>query len=533
MIQSLQRFSQSRVAKVFLAIVALSFVAFFGGGNFFTPHDPHAVIAEVGNLAIGRVEYSEKVRELAQRISAESGEPITKEDLFNSGVPQTVLNQLIHNILLNLEAEHLGLTVSDEAILTQIQTIKGFQNEKGVFDRNRFTQILRSMGMSEDAFISEIRQEMIRDELSNAIMVGAFLPDEMINRLFNAQHENRQASMLMIPIKEIASPPAPSQEVLEAFYKDHEKEFETPELRTISALVIDPALITNEIPVTNEEMKETYEAKSEAFGKKPFEEVKDLVKADVQKEKANEEIYKITQDLDDKIAAGSTFEELSPQTKGAVLVKLDGVDASGHDRLGNPTTALPKNEELAGEILQTAFGLEEASDSPFSQAKNGAYYTVRVDKVTPKAIQSFAEIKDHVLNTWSEIEKKNTALAKAEQYVESFNKGDRKAALMTLLPSLSLAEPSKEVSHYILNLVFSLRPGKAGIAQVPEGYAVVVMNTIIPPKPGVKEEKMAAFKENLLRQYKNDLLTAYVNALKVRYPVKINGAAIAAFKGQM
>ena len=40
MIQSFQKFSQSRPAKIFLAIVALSFVAFFGEGIGFNPVTP-------------------------------------------------------------------------------------------------------------------------------------------------------------------------------------------------------------------------------------------------------------------------------------------------------------------------------------------------------------------------------------------------------------------------------------------------------------------------------------------------------------
>lgn len=532
MIQSFQKFSQSRVAKIFLAIVALSFVAFFGGGNFFRPHDTTATIAEVGNLSISRYEFSQKVREQTQRLSAESGDQMSKEELLQSGLPRMVLNHMIQEILLGLEAEYLGLAVSDETVVAQIQSIKAFQNEKGVFDRNRFTQIIRSHGMSEDTFISEVHQEIVRDQLSNAIMVGAHVPDEMLNRLFNAQYQHRQASQLIISPKDIPAPPAPAQDVLEAFYKKNEKFFETPELRTISALVIDPAALAKDIPVTDAEMRATYDAKIDTFGKKPFEDVKPLVKADVQKEKANEETYKITQELDDKIAAGATFEELVSQTKGAQLIKLNEIDSNGHDRLGTPSPTLPKTQELANELLQTGFSLDESADSPFSQAKNGSYYTVRVDKITPKALQPFTEVKDRVLKVWTEIEQLKEAHDKAVKYAESFNKGDRKVALMTLLPNMSLSEPSVEIPNEVQELVFSLRPGKAGIARVPEGFAVVVMNTILPPEAGVKEEKMASFKELILKQYKSDLLSAYLNALRIRYPVKINQEAFAAFAGQ-
>ena len=99
---------------------------------------------------------------------------------------------------------------------------------------------------------------------------------------------------------------------------------------------------------------------------------------------------------------------------------------------------------------------------------------------------------------------------------------------MALLPNLSLAEPSPTVSDEVKNLVFSLQPGHAGMGRVSEGYAVVVLNTIIPPTAKVKEEKMASFKVKVLELYQDDLVMGYLNALRIRYPVKVNRDALKA-----
>lgn len=532
MIQAFQKFSQSRVAKVFLAVVALSFVAFFGGGSWFRPHDPLAVVGEVGNLSISRNELAEKIQQYVQRMSAQSDEPPSREQLLEAGLPQMILWNLIHDLLLNLEAKHLGLTVSDEVLRARIHSMKAFQNEKGEFDKDHFVQVLRSNGLSEDTFISEIRQELIREQLANAIMVGAYLPDEMISPLFDAQYQHRQAAMLVVSTKDMPVPPTPSHEILEAFYKEHQKEFETPELRTISLLILDPTIIGKEISVTDEEIKTTYEAKSELFGKQKLEDVRALVIEEVQKEKSTEKMYTLTQEIDDKIAGGATFEELAPIIQGAQLIKLTDIDAHGHDRMATISPELPKDAELTQEVLKTAFGLDEGSDSPFAQAKNGAYFTARVDKVIPPAFQPFAEIQGRILKVWLGNEQMKAAYTKATKYKQGFNQGNRNVALMTLLPNLSLSEPSPTVSDEVKNLIYSLHIGQAGMVHIPEGFAVVVLNNVIPPDPKVKEEKMASFKEALLKHYQNDLLTSYVNALRIRYPVKVNNAAIKSLYAQ-
>lgn len=97
MIQAFQRFSQSRVAKVFLAIVALSFMAFFGGGSWFRPHDPNAVVAEVGDFTIGRYDFAERVQQQIQRLTTESEGKISRVlEIFLPEQSGQVLPELRH-----------------------------------------------------------------------------------------------------------------------------------------------------------------------------------------------------------------------------------------------------------------------------------------------------------------------------------------------------------------------------------------------------------------------------------------------------
>ncbi|KAB2832729.1 MAG: hypothetical protein F9K49_07695, partial [Caedimonadaceae bacterium] len=420
---------------------------------------------EVGDLTIGRYDFAERVQQQIQRLTAESGGRISQEQILNAGIPQIILSQMIQEILLNLESKNLGITVSDAAIRQQIQSIKTFQNKNGVFDRNLFTQILRSVNMSEDAYIEEVRGELTREQLADAIVVGAYLPDIMIDRLFEAQYQFRQASMLLISPTAIPVPPTPSDAILEAFYNDNQKEFKTPELRTLTVLLIDPTQLGQNSQVTEGDIQALYEAKKESFGNKPFSEIKPAIIAELQKDKANETAFKLTQELDDKIAGGATLEELAPTVPGGKLLKLNNISRSGLEKGDTFSPHLPKDQELAQEILQAGFVLNEASDTPFTQTKSGEYYMVRVDKVSPPAFPTFAEIKDRVLRLWIKYEQYKAAQNKAEGYVQTFNKGDRKAAsMMTPLPLLSLSEASPKVADEVKNVVFSLKPQGTGLA---------------------------------------------------------------------
>ncbi|MBL8677442.1 MAG: peptidyl-prolyl cis-trans isomerase, partial [Alphaproteobacteria bacterium] len=296
-----------------------------------------------------------------------------------------------------------------------------------------------------------------------------------------------------------------------------------------TVLLIDPHQLGLNSQVTEGDIQALYEAKKESFGNKSLSEVKPALITELQKDKANEAAFKLTQELDDRIAGGTTLEELTPTVPGGKLLKLNNISRSGLEKGDISSLHLPKDQELTQEILQAGFALDEASDTPFTQAKSGDYYMVRVDKVSPPAFPTFAEIRDRVLNLWIKYEQYKAAQNKAEDYVQTFNRGDRKAApMMTPLPLLSLSEASPEVADEVKNVVFSLKLQGTGLAQTKEGFVVITLNQVILPSEKTKQENLVGFKEKLLEQYKNDLFLGYVNALRVRYPVKINSAAIKA-----
>lgn len=526
MIQALQKFSQSRTAKIFLGLVALSFILFFGGGNFFQPRDPYAVIAEVGGLSIGRNEFLQKVQLQVQQIMAKTGKSLTREEILNEGIPQVILEQLVQENLLNLETKNLGLTVSDEKIKNQIHSMPAFQDANGLFNRGLFTNALRGIGLAEDTFIEEIRKDLIREQLVEAIAAGVSLPEGMVGPLFDATFQSRQASVIVVSPKDIVPPPPPSDEELKAFYEKFQEDFKTPELRTITALVIDPSAMASAQDVTEEEAKEVYDSKPDEYGKQTFKEVKPKIIAELKREKALDKAFQISQELDDKVAGGETLEEIKIADTGVQRILLGGIDAKGYNRMKVKAPELPKNPDLANEMLQTAFSLEEGMDNPFTQTKSGEYFMVRVDKITPTRVQPFDEIKDLVLKTWTDFKKLEGAQKKAKQYADTLNKGG-KVPGMKMLPPLSISDSkASNVSDRIKEAVLTIPKGLAGVEFTPEGFAVIRVDKVIPPTAMVKEEKRAQFEKILLKAYKEDYVIGYLNALRIRYPVKYNRKAI-------
>lgn len=488
MIQTLQKFSESRLAKIFLGLVALSFISV--GADWFRTTDSNTFVAEVGTTKISGFDLNREVQEQANRIISQSSHSVTPEDLLKAGLPQEVLDQLVRDTLMTLEVNRLGLTVTDEAVRKRTHSLKMFQDATGTFIHARFVQVLRDNKISEEWFLDRIRKEMTQEQLSQAVTFGVRLPSEMVGPLFDLQFQHREARMLTLNPKDMTRTPSPSPKELEAFYQKHASSFTTPELRTFTTLVLDPVMIAKKNTMTEEE--------------------------------SSEMLHKLTQELDDKIAGGATFEEVAAQTQGIALLKIDSVTANGLAYGEKLASQLPKDTDFAQELLQSVFALESTIDTPFVQAKNGTYYAIRLDKIAPQTLAPFKEKEAFALKVWQESEQFKAAQTKGQALAKSFNEAKKAIKGLVSLPALSLSKASPEVPDTVTDLVFSLRPDQAGVCLLPEGVAVVVLTKITHPDAKTKQEKLETFRENLLSQYKTDVLTAYINGLRIRYPVKVH-----------
>ncbi len=105
---------------------------------------------------------------------------------------------MIAEAALDERARQLGLNISDKDVAKRITEDPAFRGLNGQFDENRFQQLIRQAGFSEQRFVSEQRRQTLRHQLATAIG-GEFTPPktaaEMLDRLpeRGAQHRLRRA----------------------------------------------------------------------------------------------------------------------------------------------------------------------------------------------------------------------------------------------------------------------------------------------------------------------------------------------------
>ena len=262
MLAFIRRCSQSFIAKILLSLVLLSFVM-WGIGDI-PSLTGSKNIAKVNDVYITDTEYR---RELSQ-LKESFGEHYSPELMKSLNLFETKMSQLIDQRLIDLEAERVGISVSDDTLASSIAKESIFQDANGSFDKTLFKQVLQQNNLSEHEYLRHQRRQIAADMLNLTFEINTNINAQYMRRIYDIRNAQRKTSLFLVSKPSDLSPFAgamPSEEQVQTFYDTHKTEFMAPEYRTLQFLEIDPATITKGINISRKESFDTYQTRIKEF----------------------------------------------------------------------------------------------------------------------------------------------------------------------------------------------------------------------------------------------------------------------------
>ena len=191
MIQWMHGLSKSWAATLLMGVLGMSFVV-WGIADVFTGGSSNAV-ATIGRTEINQFEFQRVYRNFVRNQGQQMGTEVTPEMAQKMGLPQVALQQLVSRTALNNEATRLGLVTSDAAVAQNVRSMAPFRGVTGQFDRPTFMQAIQGAGYTESQFMEEVRQDMTRDQLTQAVESNVVIPPTYAQALFLYINEKRAA----------------------------------------------------------------------------------------------------------------------------------------------------------------------------------------------------------------------------------------------------------------------------------------------------------------------------------------------------
>lgn len=367
MLAAIRSFARSWVMKVFLGLLILSF-AIWGVGDVFTGGAGDAV-AEVGELEVTAQELDDSFRRSLNQLQQQSSEPVSRQDAIAMGLLEQSLQSLAAQRLLDAEARDLGLTSPDEAVRRLIAEEPAFQVD-GRFDRERFRMLLRQNGLDEDTFAEQLRAERTRNALTGAVRPPVGLPDALSQPLVERLAEVRSGRLLVVPDARFGDIEAPDDATLASYLEDNRQRFRAPERRDVTAVLLSPELLMDEISVDESALRERYEANIQDYTTAERRLVRQL--------RGPEEAA--LQTAFDRLRAGAAVEAVADELEGVSLSSLGPVEeASLPASFANPIFSAPEAGAITPPV-ESAFG----------------WHVFVVDQILAPEQQPFAEVREEL-----------------------------------------------------------------------------------------------------------------------------------------
>ena len=238
-------------------------------------------IGSVGDKPISVDTYARQIQQELRAISAQTGSAMSFAQAQQLGLDRAVLQRLMRDRALDHEATQMGLSIGDTILRDRILEISSFQGVDGKFDRDGYAQALRSAGLNESEFETNLREETARQLLQGAILSGVEMPAAYSETIVAYVSEARDFTWVLLDETSLETPIAdPDEATLKAYFDANADTFVLPATKKITYAWLNPTDIIDQVEMPEDELRAEYESRAEQYNQPERRLVERLVFAD-------------------------------------------------------------------------------------------------------------------------------------------------------------------------------------------------------------------------------------------------------------
>jgi peptidyl-prolyl cis-trans isomerase D len=441
MLRGIRKASENWLGRGLMAVVMTLLAGSFAvwGINDIFRGFGRAGLAKIGDAEISIDRFKQNYQDRLQQISRELGRPLPADRASALGLDRQVLGEMIAQAGLDQRVHQMGLGLSDADIARRITSDPKLQNTNGQFDRARFELILRNMGYSEQRFVAEQRQDILRRQILGSVAADLAVPKAWLEALNQFENQQRSIEYIALGPAQAGDIPQPTDEELKKYFDERKILFRAPEYRKIAIVTVTPGELAKWMEVSDDDIKQAYDQRRSSFTTPEQRHVEQIVFPTLAD----------AQTAADRIKNGAHFSEIASE-RG---LKNQDID------LGT----IPKSRIVEPAVADAAFTLQEGEVSAPIQTRFGAAL-VTVLQIVPETTQPLADATQQL--------RSDIALERAKSQVRNLHDKveDDRAGGSTI--EEAAAKLKLPVSTYEVDRSGRDRDGKS-LLNIPHGADVV------------------------------------------------------------
>ncbi|WP_342118669.1 SurA N-terminal domain-containing protein [Pseudoduganella sp. OTU4001] len=258
--------THQKLMQIILALLIVpSFVLVGVSGVTLFGEDPNT-IAKVAGYPLTQQEWENAQRNQLDNMRRQMGAQFDQKMFDTPEFKQNVLDQLLAQRALSAEIRKAHMTVSNEAVQRAVWAdFPTLVKADGKFDAEQYRQILANQGFSVDMHQSQLRNDMVVNQILGGVEQSGFTPRTVAKAISDFGSQEREVQELAFPLTKYLADVKVTDEMVKAFYDKNAKLFEIPESAKIEYVVLNAESVAPQVNVSDEEVAAYYKSNEKRF----------------------------------------------------------------------------------------------------------------------------------------------------------------------------------------------------------------------------------------------------------------------------
>lgn len=416
---------------------------------------------------------------------------------------QQIVQQMVFKRLLELEAERLGMQVTDDDVTQRIRQIlpSAFAGGTWVGSERYAQEVQLRTGMTVPQFEDTLRTSMLEEKFQRLVTDGITVSPQELQERYRWENEKVQLSYVQVKPSDLESSINPTEAELTAYFTKNESKYQVPERRSAKYALLDLAKLKQQTKISDAEIQTYYQAHLDEYKVENRVHVEHILFKTLGKTDAEVALIKQSAEkIDEQLKHGGNFEDLA---------KKNSEDDNSKDKGGDIGWIVAGQTVAAFE--KVAFSLPKGAISDVVQEPYGFDIIKVLDKETAHT-KPVTEVRDSIVALLTQqkvTQEQNDISDKMAAAVRQSSRQPIEPVAKSLnldlgeTPLVSVTEPVGDLGNAaaLEEALFAMHEGELSQPiSIDRGFVILQVDKII----GTHQGTLAEVKDRVLADYRKE-----------------------------
>lgn len=255
--------NRSRTWVKWIIFGAIIIVFVFWGGSTYWSKEAN-MVAKVDRHIITAQQYSKAYEDTLKALQENLGTAPTPDMIKSLGLREKVIDQMVDDYILSLEARKAGITISDEELQAIIQSFPPFQQD-GKFSEGNYRRVLEYQRLTPAEFEDLQRKELLKQKFYGVLTENMIVSPEEAAAFYQYQNDVFDLNFLAVDARQFVADVTVNDREAGLFFDKNKEKYKVAPGITLSCILFPASAYMDKAAISQEEAREYYDSHKKEF----------------------------------------------------------------------------------------------------------------------------------------------------------------------------------------------------------------------------------------------------------------------------